>query len=285
MAKHTRDARHEGLWRKRLAKHAASGPGVRAFCRREMLSEASFYGWRRTIRNRDAEVKSQARRSGQSTRPAFCRWWSRRIVVEMTGSRWNWSAVAAILRRYYGPRSVRFDPRQLLLFGQRVDNAQLDQASIEEEAGKRLVTRRVKNRDKHGRRQLPEHLERIEIKHDLEDKHCPACGNERCRIGAEISEQPEYSPASFKVLRHIRHEYAMYEVRPRWLRPEHRRGKEATAADRQGIARAEPVGVCDHQQAGRPPATVPAGTHLRAAKSSHCPQHDVCVDAVCGANW
>ncbi len=118
------------------------------------------------------------------------------------------AAVAAILRRYYGPRSERFDPRQLLLFGQAVDQLPLDDKSVEEEAGGRLVTRRVKHRDQHGRQQLPEHLERIEIEHDLEDKACPACGSERCRIGAEISEQLEYFPASFKVLRHIRHKYA-----------------------------------------------------------------------------
>ena len=120
------------------------------------------------------------------------------------------AAVMAILRRYYGPRSERFDPRQLLLFGQHVATAPLDQASVEEEANEKLVTRRVKNRDPHGRQQLPEHLERIEIEHDLqeEQKACPACGCERCRIGVEVSEQLEYFPASFKVLKHIRHKYA-----------------------------------------------------------------------------
>lgn len=118
------------------------------------------------------------------------------------------AAVAAILRRYYGPRSERFDPKQLLLFGRRIDQLALDQASIADEAGEPLATRRVKNRDKHGRQQLPEHLERIEIEHDLDDKACPACGNERCRIGQEVSEQLEYFPASFKVLQHIRHKYA-----------------------------------------------------------------------------
>lgn len=118
------------------------------------------------------------------------------------------AAIAALLRRYYGPRSERFDPRQLLLFGQRIEDAPLDQASIEEEAGEPLVTRRIKKRHKHGRQQLPESLERIEIEHDLDDKACPACGCERCRIGAEISEQLEYFPASFKVLKHIRHKYA-----------------------------------------------------------------------------
>ena len=84
----------------------------------------------------------------------------------------------------------------------------LDEASIQAEAGEPLVTRRVKSRHKHGRQQLPEGLERIEIEHDLENKACPACGKERSRIGAEVSEQLEYFPASFKVLKHIRHKYA-----------------------------------------------------------------------------
>ena len=40
------------------------------------------------------------------------------------------AAVAALLRRYYGPRSESFDPRQLLLFGQAVEHMPLDSASI-----------------------------------------------------------------------------------------------------------------------------------------------------------
>jgi len=117
------------------------------------------------------------------------------------------AAVAAILRRYYGPRSESFDPRQLLLFGQAVEEVSLDTASVEDESGEKLVTRRVKNRHQHGRQKLPESLERIEIEHDLDDKSCPACGCERCRIGEEVSEQLEYFPASFKVLRHVRPKY------------------------------------------------------------------------------
>ena len=117
------------------------------------------------------------------------------------------AAVMAILRRYYGPRSETFDPRQLLLFGQLLEQLPLDEASIAAESGEALATRRIKNRDKHGRQQLPEGLERIEIEHDLDDKACPACGHERSRIGAEVSEQLEYFPANFKVLKHIRHKY------------------------------------------------------------------------------
>jgi len=118
------------------------------------------------------------------------------------------AAILALLRRYYGPRSETFDPRQLLLFGQVIERMPLDEAAIAEESGEQLVTRRIKNRHHHGRQQLPDGLERIEIEHDLEDKACPACGQERQRIGAEVSEQLEYFPASFKVLKHIRHKYA-----------------------------------------------------------------------------
>lgn len=120
------------------------------------------------------------------------------------------AAVLAILRRYYGPRSEKFDPRQLLLFGQHVLQTPLDAASVAQESGEKLTTRRVKRRDNHGRQTLPEHLERVEIEHDLkpEEKACPACGCERCRIGSEVSEQLEYFPANFKVLQHVRHKYA-----------------------------------------------------------------------------
>ncbi len=120
------------------------------------------------------------------------------------------AAIDAILRRFYGPRSERFDPRQLLLFGLVVDRLPLDEASIAHEAGQELVTRRVGKRHKHGRQQLPDHLPRIEIEHDLADdeKPCPGCGELRQRIGQEVSEQLEYVPSSLKVLRHVRHKYA-----------------------------------------------------------------------------
>ena len=118
--------------------------------------------------------------------------------------------IDAILRRFYGPKSERFDPRQLLLFGLKVDAMPLDEPSVAEESGEPLVTRRVGNRHKHGRQRLPDHLPRIEIEHDLADdeKPCPCCGEVRHRIGQEVSEQLEYLPSSFKVLRHVRHTYA-----------------------------------------------------------------------------
>jgi transposase len=116
----------------------------------------------------------------------------------------------AVLRRFYGPRSEKFDPTELLLFGVNVaEQIPVDEAVVEAESGEKLVTRRISHH-KHGRRKLPENLPRVEVIHDLTDeqKRCPCCGELRGCIGSEISEQLEYVPASLKVLKHVRHKYA-----------------------------------------------------------------------------
>ena len=41
----------------------------------------------------------------------------------------------AILRRFYGPRSERFDPTQLLLFGIAIDTMPVVQPAVEEDSG------------------------------------------------------------------------------------------------------------------------------------------------------
>ena len=123
--------------------------------------------------------------------------------------------MAAILRRFYGPRSEAFDPTQLLLFGLAVapdtpiDPNSDEARAAEAESGQKLKTRRI-NHHKHGRRQLPAHLPRVEVPHDLsnEQKKCPCCGKDRVCIGSEASEQLEFVAASFKVLRHVRQKYA-----------------------------------------------------------------------------
>jgi len=115
----------------------------------------------------------------------------------------------AILRRFYGPHSERFDPTQLLLFGITIDELPVDHKTVETESGQKLKTKRI-NHHKHGRGQLPAHLPRVEIVHDLNDeqKKCPCCGKDRVCIGTETSEQLEFDPASLKVLKHVRHKYA-----------------------------------------------------------------------------
>jgi transposase len=116
----------------------------------------------------------------------------------------------AVLRRFYGPHSERFDPTQLLLFGLKVvEEAPANDKAVQAESGQKPHTPRI-NHHKHGRRELPAHLPRVEIPHDLTDeqKKCPCCGEARVCIGAEISEQLEFIAASFEVLKHVRNKYA-----------------------------------------------------------------------------
>ena len=112
--------------------------------------------------------------------------------------------LAALLRSSYGPRSERFDPRQLLLFGLLVPPVEF---AAEKSTRERSAT---STRHNHGRQKLPDHLPRIDVDHDLSEaeKACPCCGTQRQRIGTERSEQLEYVPANFVVLQHLRHKYA-----------------------------------------------------------------------------
>ena len=57
MAKGDRDVAKEQFWRETVARQASSGLKVRAFCQQEQLTESAFYAWRRTIRERDGQVK------------------------------------------------------------------------------------------------------------------------------------------------------------------------------------------------------------------------------------
>ena len=61
MAKSNRSVEKEAFWRLVLEEFRASGLSIRAFCRREGLSEPSFFAWRRTFQERDA-AKPAARR-------------------------------------------------------------------------------------------------------------------------------------------------------------------------------------------------------------------------------
>src|SRR5579862_4606549 len=50
----------------------------------------------------------------------------------------------AVLRRFYGPRSEKFDPTELLLFGMNVaEQIPVDEKVVEAESGETLSTRRV----------------------------------------------------------------------------------------------------------------------------------------------
>jgi len=73
------------------------------------------------------------------------------------------------------------------------------------EAGSERVTA-AKTRPE--RKPLPEHLEREVIKYAPEGDGCRDCGGQLRQFGEDVSEQLEYVPESFKVIRHVRPKFA-----------------------------------------------------------------------------
>ncbi len=61
-----RSSRAEALWRERLGRFAGSGLTVAGFCRREGVSEPSFYQWRKRLQQGRRPTGAQ-RRQGRST--------------------------------------------------------------------------------------------------------------------------------------------------------------------------------------------------------------------------
>lgn len=56
------DSEKERVWRQRLDGHKESGLSIRAYCRREGISEPLFYWWRREIARRGERGVAESRR-------------------------------------------------------------------------------------------------------------------------------------------------------------------------------------------------------------------------------
>jgi transposase len=115
-----------------------------------------------------------------------------------------------LLRQLYGPRAERVDAAQLKLFAAELLAAQ-EQAAAEaaDTEPEPAPTAPPGKRPGHGRRRLPENLRRERVEHELSqaERLCPCCGQDRTRIGEEVSEQLEYRPASMFVIEHVRAKY------------------------------------------------------------------------------
>lgn len=119
-----------------------------------------------------------------------------------------------LLRRLYGPRSERVNPDQLLLFAEPDPAATtVPSASPAPEAAPAASPRRSQP---HGRRRLPENLPRRLVHHELSEseRRC-ACGQLRLDLGADVSEQLDWQPASFFVWQHHVHKYLCPQCAPR----------------------------------------------------------------------
>jgi transposase len=78
----------------------------------------------------------------------------------------------------------------------------------EAEAISERVSPRKEPKPRSERKPLPEHLKREEVMHKPGTDCCPDCGAGLRHFGDDVSEQLEYVPESFKVIRHVRPKFA-----------------------------------------------------------------------------
>ena len=118
-----------------------------------------------------------------------------------------------LLRHRYGPKRERVDENQLFLFAAEIVNAGADNApasgNADSEQQADAAPQRKRKRQGHGRKPLPESLERRRVVYDLDEgeRQCPQCQGELHHIGEEVSERLEYVPASFHVIQEACQKY------------------------------------------------------------------------------
>ena len=106
----------------------------------------------------------------------------------------------------FGEKSEAFSVEQRQLFEESVDT---DTAAIETEIAQLNPAPAVaKPYRPSGRQALPDHLPRIDHRHEPETCTCQQCGKDLIKIREDISEQLDVEPARFFVHRHIRPQYA-----------------------------------------------------------------------------
>jgi transposase len=111
--------------------------------------------------------------------------------------------VAYLRRMRYGVKSEALSAVQQQLFE---DDIVQDIAAVEAELN--LPALPATPRTRAGRQTLPEHLARVEVRHEPDSCTCSVCQSNLVKIGEDVSEQLDIEPARFFVIRHIRPQYA-----------------------------------------------------------------------------
>ena len=108
--------------------------------------------------------------------------------------------IARLRRVQFAARSEAMNPEQRTLFD---DAIEADIAAVEEElqALQSPAVRRTRQAPK--RVPLPEHLPRIETRHEPESCSCASCGNTLSLIGEHVSEKLDCKPLEFFVRRDV----------------------------------------------------------------------------------
>ena len=106
--------------------------------------------------------------------------------------------IARLRRMQFGRKSERLDG-QIEQLECKLEELQTDEAVAEAKALHPKVVRQPSIR-----KPLPAHLPRQTETHLPTTESCPECGGKLAVLGEDVSEQLEYVPASFRVIRHAR---------------------------------------------------------------------------------
>ena len=113
--------------------------------------------------------------------------------------------IKQLQRSQFGRTSEKLDPDQLALG---LEDLDADIGRAEERHSEPPATTTEAAPERSGpRRQLPEHLPRQDVTHEVEKTACPCCGGPLHAIGETVSEMLDWLPASLRVLRIRRPKY------------------------------------------------------------------------------
>jgi transposase len=112
--------------------------------------------------------------------------------------------IAWLVRQLFGRKSERVNPNQPLLFEEPAAEPALPASEPEPEPTVVVVKRKG-----HGRKALPQDLPRKPEVIDVSaaEKACPCCGEQRVRIGEDVTEKLDYQPSSLFIRAIVRPTY------------------------------------------------------------------------------
>jgi transposase len=107
--------------------------------------------------------------------------------------------IRQLQRGQFGRRSEKLDPGQLQLGLEDLEQTAAAAEAAQEEVAARNSTPRTPRVRRRNLGALPEHLPRVEVLVDVEDKSCPCCGGDLHVIGEDTSEMLDVVPAQLRV--------------------------------------------------------------------------------------
>ncbi|WDM76582.1 IS66 family transposase zinc-finger binding domain-containing protein [Xanthomonas cucurbitae] len=120
--------------------------------------------------------------------------------------------IARLRRLQFSAKTERMDPDQRQLFEDTMAadiaavEAQL--AALQAEGETAAVTQKRRRAANAGRKPLPEHLERVETRHEPANCNCPQCNSALVAIGEHVSERLACKPLEFYVKRDVYPQYS-----------------------------------------------------------------------------